>query len=365
MSAKKSKGAHESKKRGKMSPLAVIVMCIVAVMLILVATVLILYFSGRSALTDRSKNESVPVIEADPQDTGHSDNSDTLLDTFTIRKNGKLYKPRDNMITLLALGVDESSPDDVGGIEYLSDARADMIMLAAIDMDTGKLSFITLSRDTICNFDMYDTEGNYTGQGTGQIALSFRYGDGKQKSCIVTRNAVSEIFGGINIKGCAALYLDGVSALNDAVGGVTVTIDDDYSYKYSSMKNGETVTLDGNMAEYYIRTREHTESGNLERMSRQKQYFKALLKQMISAGKENLGNILTFYNAVSDYVVTDISVNELTYLASQILKLDLSAEFYNVPGEVTLSEDNYAEYFIDQKGLTQILLDVYYEEITE
>lgn len=81
------------------------------------------------------------------------------------------------------------------------------------------------------------------------------------------------------IASCSALYLDGLQELNDAVGGVTVTILEDIDYGYASMQQGAEVTLDGPMAEQYIRRREHTEVGNPKRMERQKQYIIALLKK--------------------------------------------------------------------------------------
>lgn len=362
---------RKRKKKKKLSGLAIAVLIIVAVMLMLVAAALTLFLSGRSALTGKQDEITAPLLldeDTQPEEPENTkpDGSGDVLDAYTIERNGKLYRPKKNMVTLLGLGIDEDSPEEISGKEHLVEARADMIMLAAVDTDTGRMSFITLSRDTVCSFDMYDTNGDYAGQGVGQIALSFRYGDGKLKSCEITRDAVSELFGGIRINAVGAYYLDGVGVLNDAVGGVTVRIadDDDYRYKYSAMRAGETVTLNGEMAKYFLRVRRHTETGNLERMSHQRLYFKALLKQMIAAGRENIGNVLTIYNSVTDYLVTDLSLNELTYLASQVLKHEPTVEFFNVPGDVSLNDDGFAEYRVDRAGLNEILLDVYYEEVS-
>lgn len=159
-------------------------------------------------------------------------------------------------------------------------------MLAAVDFRNRQISLLTLSRDTMCEFQRLNPDGSERDWATGQLALTFSYGDGALKSCEITKNAVSQALSDLPIQSCSALYLDGLRRLTDAVGGVTVTVLEDLSYGYASMQPGAEVTLDGAMAERYIRARERTEEGNLKRMERQKQFFTALMKKVLASVKD-------------------------------------------------------------------------------
>ena len=64
--------------------------------------------------------------------------------------------------------------------------------------------------------------------------------------------------------------------MNDMVGGVTVTIEDDFSEVDPTLKMGETVTLMGEHAENYVRQRKEVADGrNESRMQRQSSYEEA------------------------------------------------------------------------------------------
>ena len=54
------------------------------------------------------------------------------------------------------------------------------------------------------------------------------------------------------------------------------------------------------MAERYIRARERTPQGNLNRMERQKQYVKALMKKAMEQIKKNPESILDIYNSIKN-----------------------------------------------------------------
>ena len=45
------------------------------------------------------------------------------------------------------------------------------------------------------------------------------------------------------------------------------------------------------------------------------------------------------------------------------MNMDISGDIQSVPGEVTLSSDNYVEYIIDKNALTDIIMSIYYEEV--
>ena len=185
--------------------------------------------------------------------------------------------------------------------------------------------------------------------------------NGALKSCEITKNAVSQALSDLPIQSCSALYLDGLRRLTDAVGGVTVTVLEDLSYGYASMQVGAEVTLDGAMAERYIRARERTEEGNLKRMERQKQFFTALMKKVLASVKERPASILDLYGKISSDVVTDLETGDILYLATEASGMRIDTNIRNVPGTVTSDENGFVQYDLDEAGLLELLLDVYYE----
>lgn len=113
-----------------------------------------------------------------------------------------------------------------------------------------------------------------------QLCLAYTYGDGKEKSCENTVRAVSRLFYGMPVAAYAALDLDAIAVLTDAVGGVEVTVTKDLTIQDPSLKEGERKVLTGEQAQWYVRSRlveekEATADANSDRIERQKQYLAA------------------------------------------------------------------------------------------
>ena len=184
----------------------------------------------------------------------------------------------------------------------------------------------------------------------------------------VNRDAVSNLFYGLPIQGYAAYYMSGVSALNHAVGGVTVTILDDYEFASRpdarAMVAGKTMKLNDYQAELYIRCRaERLANANELRMKRQKQYMLALVSTAKQMVKENPGSILSLYGAVDDYVLTNLGASQVLYLATQAASMEFSNDLRPVTGTITLDNAHHAECHIDNDALFALMLDVFYTEI--
>lgn len=97
-----------------------------------------------------------------------------------------------------------------------------------------------------------------------QIALSRAYGDGADLACLLASDAVTDLLGGLPVNGYASLNYGVLGILNDAVGGVTVTLDEDMTISGKEYKSGDAVTLEGDMTADYIRSR----TGRRERHER-------------------------------------------------------------------------------------------------
>lgn len=340
---------------------------IVALMILIVLALGMGVLALRVALHGKSMRSTMPHGYL-PQLTqpGQTNSIEKIaeIDGDVITCNGKRYRFNDDVATFLLLGIDRESPEGYTEGDYHVMAFSDAVLLAAMDFRNDKISFFTVSRDTICEYTKISQDGSSQYTATGQLAIPFSYGDGKEKSLELTKNAVSGLFGNLPIYSCSAMYLDGLGELNDAVGGVTLTPIETIDSKSAHLVKGERVTLNAKQAERYIRYREQTETGNLLRMERQKHYFKALMTQVLQASRENPATVLSVYNAIRGDVVSDLDLSDVIYLAARARKMEVNGDVMSVPGSVTLSEDNYAEFHIDEEGCFELLLRIYYEEMS-
>lgn len=338
-------------KKQKMSKgtktLLIVVCVIVAVALILIGTVLVLSAVGRGQLTDKGENMNM--------------NSDSeKLEPGMVRYNGKLYKYNDRITTILLLGVDAHekgvAEGDRGGAN-----QADVNVLAVLDPKNGKITLISISRDTMCEINVLDDSGSEIGTARAQLALAYTYGDGADLSCELSSTAVSRLFYGLEIPAYASIYMDGITELVDAVGGVDVVPDE----SFDEFTAGQTVHLSGKLTESYLRYREHTADGNNQRMHRQNQVMVALVRDGLAKAKSDPSTILSLYNTVSRNVTTNLDASRILYLAQQASKLSFDGKVRNVEGESVLGAQNHAEYNVDDKALYELILDVFYDPVEQ
>ncbi len=329
--------------------LLIFVSVIVALAVILIGTVFILDRRGHESLT--SIGEEMTVVESEDAE---------VVDAGRVRYNGQLYRYKDNVTTVLLMGIDtdEKAVEDgkIGGSN-----QSDANVLAVLDPDEGTIKLISISRDAMCEMDVLDENGEFQGTATAQLALAYSFGDGGELSCELTGKAVSGLFYGLPISAYASIYMDGIARLTDVAGGVTVTPAESF-YKFTA---GESVTLTSKNAVSYLRYREHTVEGNNQRMERQKQVMMALAHTMLAKIKSNPTSVLAVYSEVRKNVTTDINTEEMVYLARLASKMTLDPEIYNVPGKSVEGAQNHAEYNVDETALYEMILDIFYEPVSE
>ena len=64
---------------------------------------------------------------------------------------------------------------------------------------------------------------------------------------------------------------------------------------------------------------------------------------------------------ISSDVVTDLETGDILYLATEASGMRIDTDIRNVPGTVTSDENGFVQYDLDEAGLLELLLDVYYE----
>ncbi len=338
----------EEKKEKKLSKgtriLLIIVCVLVGLAVLLAATVAVMTLVGKNALNDGS---SMEVVSTDAES----------LSSGTIRHNGKLYKYNDELTCILLIGVDSYEKEDTG--EFGRSLQSDVDVLAVVDPKNEKLTLLSVSRDTLCQLDILDDNGNLTGTGTAQLALAYSYGDGAEKSCELTATAVSRLFYGLNIPAYASIYMNGITDLVDLVGGVTVTPSD----TERGFVAGKQYELYGDLTEQYIRFREDSVDGNNQRMQRQNQVLMALVYKALEMAKQNPSSVLELYGAVSDNVTTNVNTAMMVYLAQQAIKLDFDGQIHTVPGHSEMGEQNHAVFVVDEDAFLEQVLEIFYNPV--
>ena len=270
-----------------------------------------------------------------------------------VTYQGEKYVYNEDLVSILFLGVDKEAFEEGSTVGDGKAGQADALFLLVLDTKTGKSRLIAISRDTMTDVNVYSDLGNFIGTEKLQLCLAYTYGDGKEKSCENTVRAVSRLFYGMPVAAYAALDLDAIAVLTDAVGGVEVTVTKDLTIQDPSLKEGERKVLTGEQAQWYVRSRlveekEATADANSDRIERQKQYLAAFL--------------LTLYQKIKDFSVTNLSAAEVTYLGTLLFRGGFQdAGILSIKGEASMGE-TYAEFHVDEQAMYEMVLEVFYRK---
>ena len=274
----------------------------------------------------------------------------------TLEYNGAEYVLRDNIETFLVIGLDKFEGDAVGDDEM----RADFLMLLVFDNDAKKYSAIHVNRDTMTSVNRLDVSGNKISSVTEQIALAHTRGYSEKVNCRNTSDAVSELLLGVKVNHYISMKMDSVPVLNDLVGGVEVTVLDDFTGVDDTLIKGETVTLMGEHALNYVRTRYGLEdSTNSTRMIRQRQYINALREKTMSLIEQNSEFIVDVTVKMSDYIVSDRSVTQLQELCRKMSDYEYT-DIFAIEGHSIVGE-KFMEFYPDVDSLKKIVVDLFYK----
>lgn len=278
-----------------------------------------------------------------------------------IEYDGVSYRQRKNLTTVLLMGIDRAS--DAPSSSYRNGGQADFLRLLVIDSGQKRISQIQIDRDTMTPITILGVLGNQSGVRTSQICLSHGFGDGKENSCELTADAVSNLLFGAAIDFYVAMNLDGISVLNDQVGGVTVTLEDDFSALDAAMTRGTTLTLMGNQAEYFVRSRVNIGVGTNEvRMKRQQQYIAQLTALLDGRMREEKAFVGELYDELEPYLTTNIARGRL------INEAWISRDYERAPliepeGTHEIGADGFMQFYVDETALQQTVLELFYEKV--
>ena len=271
------------------------------------------------------------------------------------------YRYNQDILTFLFLGIDrmgEVQPVRNG----IDGGQSDAIFLLALDPHKKEATVIGVPRDTMTDVDIYTATGTLMGTTRTQLCLQHGYGDGAEVSCGRSVEAVSRLFYGLPIHGYCAVNMGAIPLLNDAVGGVRLQSLETLDFKEFQAEEGEELHLLGMDAYYYLHNRDVSSFNSAgRRLQRQKQYLEEYVSSLMEAVKEDITLPVTLYGTLSRYMVTDISVDEVGYLATQAAGYRLG-EIHTLEGETVMGE-RFEEFYPDEEALYRLVLEVFYEEV--
>lgn len=267
------------------------------------------------------------------------------------------YQPREGIKTILIMGVDDYGRDLLTE-GYINGMQSDFLLLAVIDEANQKVEALHLNRDTMTKITRLGVFGNAAGGYTGQLALAHAYGSGGSDSNLNAVRAVSNLLGGIKIDHYMTFTMESVITINDAVGGVTVMVEDDLTGADPAFVQGEEINLMGDLALKFVQSRMSVADGtNMNRMARQRQYLSGLFEKAVSAMTADEEFASKLILKLGDQFTTDLSVYQLDAMADTVAKCTFEP-FVTIEGENV--KGTFMEFYPDPDSLHDVVRDLFY-----
>lgn len=283
------------------------------------------------------KQKSSPQEEA-AEMTANKSEADWQLEGLPVLHFDKGdYRYDHDILTYLFIGTDDSGSASDSEEGYRG-RMADFLLLAVFDKTDKSYGFLQINRDTMTEIQRIDNDGTELGPMDLQICTAHWYGTDEESSSVITTQTVSDLLGKLHIDGYYTLHMSDVGKLNDLVGGVPITLDEDLTKVDPAMKEGATIVLDDVQAQRYVRARMGVGDGeNTSRMKRQKVYMEGFLDQALKKLKEDPKFIDEMFKIFDEVAVTDISPKELSVIGDQMRSGD-NKGLLQIEGETRLGQ---------------------------
>lgn len=249
-------------------------------------------------------------------------------------------------VNILVLGTKvltsdvNNAPENLKKLPYHAlvnsfEGLTDTMLLLRFDPETKKVVVLSIPRDT---------RTYIADHGMTKINEANAYG-----GPALSAKSVSELLGGVGIDRYITINVQGVQALVDALGGVTMHVPRDMKYQddsqrlYINLKAGRQ-QLNGEKVLQLLRFR-YDENGDIGRIQRQQMVMRALMEQ--SLNPSTVSRFPSLLNVVQSHIDTNLTVEELVALtgfASQVNRSN--TKMLMVPGEFSSPGEYKASYWL-------------------
>ena len=278
-----------------------------------------------------------------------------------VEHRGKKYRYNEHLSNYLFMGIDTREP--VTEYETRQEAgRADTIFVLSYDRVKKTVKGIAIPRDTITNIHMIAPDGTDLGTAKDHINMQYVFGDGKEESCQLMKEAVSGILYNVQIQGYCSRNMDGIAVFADILDGVEVTVPNNSLEKVNSeFVSGAKVTITKDNAEQFVRYRDtEIAQSAIDRMNRQKVYLEAVAEKVREKSSEDASLIVDIYENLEPYMVTNVGNDMLAKLLEA--DFDSGTGIVDIPGEGVEGAE-FDEYHVNETELYELILQMFYEEV--
>lgn len=228
--------------------------------------------------------------------------------------------------SVLMLGVDEREGDR---------GRSDTMIVLTVNPTLQSVKMLSIPRDT---------RTEIIGRGTeDKINHAYAFGGVKMSMDTV------ENFLDIPIDFYLQVNMEGFEDIVDAVGGVTVDNDLDFTIEGVHFPKRE-ITLDGEKALLYTRMRYEDPRGDFGRQLRQRQIIEAVIKE--GASLSSLTNYKNIFNALGENIRTNLTFNEMIDIQKNYKDAAKEMEQLTITGEGTRIHSIYYLIVSDEEKET-------------
>ena len=283
-----------------------------------------------------------------------------------IEYEGQQYPVKRRMSSVLLIGTDNyaETADDIVETGNYNYQFADFLGILVFDHDAKTVTPFQINRDTVCQVPWLNSKGKEEGYGVMQITYAHTFGQGKEDSCENTAEAVRRLLYRAPVDRYMAFTMDAVPVMNDLVGGVTVTLEDDIPSLGKEFVKGNTVRLKGNKALQFVRQRDTAVlESNAVRMAHQRLYLAAFTEAARVAAAKNQDLAIDAFKAINPFLCTNMTVNNISEMVEDLCNYEILPVV--TPDGTYTSNDRFdegkehAEFMPDKASLWQCVYSTF------
>ncbi len=295
---------------------------------------------------------AVAFSQQEKSNVSGEDDTDTFYARF-IDYKGQVYPVKRGLESVLLIGTDNmmenEKPSEVEA--FYNDSMADYLLLLVFDHNKKTVTPLQINRDTYCDVPWLSVNGVVGGYQPLQITYAHCFGSGKQDSSKNTVNAVNGLLFGAPVDRYFTFSMDTVPIVNDLVGGVTVTLEDDIPALGEKYVKDATIKLKGQEALRFVRTRPHDRlDANSIRMGHQRLYVNAFAAQAKTKVDRDPEFVIDVFEKVERFLNTDLSAEMVSHLVKDYYDYTV-LPMITATGHYERSSMGTAEFHADEDSL--------------
>ncbi len=259
--------------------------------------------------------------------------------------------PADEILNILLLGIDKSDR----AVKYGSDYHTDAIMVVAVNRTKNRVDLVSLPRDTLSYVP--GIKGIY------KLNAAINCGGGKtEEGFNKVMEAASWLLGGIRVDHYAAVDMQGMKLLGDAIGGVDFELETRIPGYGRGWRH-----LDGEGIVQYLRTRRGAQvnANDIGRTGRQRDLMQAIFEKVMSDRRYPLQLMKAIAGAEGGFF-TNLNATEIMSLFGMAMSVDRDDIGSHVlTGRYRSALRGWNFTFTDQAHRLEVIREVYGVEAEE